>query len=64
MLTPEYLQGLPAELEKLYLRLEEETIADICRRIAKVGHISDTAEYQILRMRERCISPCWFVGVR
>lgn len=52
MLTPEYLQGLPAELEKLYLRLEEETIADICRRIAKVGHISDTAEYQILRMRE------------
>lgn len=52
MLTPEYLQGIPAELEKLYLRLEEETIADICRRIAKVGHISDTAEYQILRMRE------------
>ena len=52
MLTPEYLQGLPAELEQLYLRLEEETIADICRRIAKVGHISDTAEYQILRMRE------------
>lgn len=52
MLTPEYLQGLPAELEKLYLRLEEEIIADICRRIAKVGHISDTAEYQILRMRE------------
>ena len=52
MLTPEYLQGLPAELEKLYLRLEEETIADISRRIAKVGHISDTAEYQILRMRE------------
>lgn len=52
MLTPEYLQGLPAELEKLYLRLEEDVIADICRRIAKVGHISDTAEYQILRMRE------------
>lgn len=52
MLTPEYLQGIPAELEKLYLRLEEETIADISRRIAKVGHISDTAEYQILRMRE------------
>lgn len=52
MLTPEYLQGLPAELEQLYLRLEEETIADISRRIAKVGHISDTAEYQILRMRE------------
>lgn len=52
MLTPEYLQGLPAELEKLYLRLEEETISDISRRIAKVGHITDTAEYQILRMRE------------
>ena len=35
MLTPEYLQGAPAELEALFLRLEEEVIKDICRRIAK-----------------------------
>ncbi len=52
MLTPEYLQGAPAELEELYLKLEEEIIADICRRIAKAGYVTDTAEYQILRLRE------------
>lgn len=52
MLTPEYLQGLPAELEKLYLKLEEDIIADICRRIKLAGRLTDTAEYQVLRMKE------------
>lgn len=52
MLTPEYLQGLPAELEKLYLKLEEDIIADICRRIKLAGQLTDTAEYQVLRMKE------------
>ena len=52
MLTPEYLQGLPAELEKLYLKLEEDMISDICRRIKLAGQLTDTAEYQVLRMKE------------
>ncbi len=52
MLTPEYLQGLPAELEKLYLKLEEDIISDICRRIKLAGRLTDTAEYQVLRMKE------------
>ncbi len=52
MLTPDYLQGAPAELEKLFLKLEEEVIRDICRRIEKVGGLSDTAEHQIIRLRE------------
>ena len=52
MLTPEYLQGLPAELEKLYLKLEEDMISDICRRIKLAGRLTDTAEYQVLRMKE------------
>lgn len=52
MLTPEYLQGLPAELEKLYLKLEEDIISDICRRIKLAGQLTDTAEYQVLRMKE------------
>lgn len=52
MLTPEYLQGLPSELEKLYLKLEEDMISDICRRIKLAGQLTDTAEYQVLRMKE------------
>mgnify|MGYP004644812721 CR=1 FL=1 len=52
MLTPEYLQGLPSELEKLYLKLEEDMISDICRRIKLAGRLTDTAEYQVLRMKE------------
>lgn len=52
MLTPDYLQGAPAELEELFLRLEEDIIADICRRIAKTGYLTDSAEHQVLRLRE------------
>ena len=52
MLTPDYLQGAPAELEELFLRLEEDIIADICRRIAKAGYLTDSAEHQVLRRRE------------
>lgn len=52
MLTPDYLQGAPAELEELFLRLEEDIIADICRRIAKAGYLTDSAEHQVLRLRE------------
>lgn len=52
MLTPDYLQGAPAELEEIFLRLEEDIIADICRRIAKAGYLTDSAEHQVLRLRE------------
>lgn len=52
MLTPDYLQGAPAELEELFLRLEEDIIADICRRIAKAGYLTGSAEHQVLRLRE------------
>lgn len=52
MLIPDYLQGAPAELEELFLRLEEDIIADICRRIAKAGYLTDSAEHQVLRLRE------------
>ena len=52
MLIPDYLQGAPAELEELFLRLEEDIIADICRRIAKAGYLTDSAEHQMLRLRE------------
>lgn len=52
MLTPEYMQGAPAELEALFLRLEEEVIRDICRRIAKAGMLTESAEDQIERLRD------------
>lgn len=52
MLTPEYMQGAPAELEALFLRLEDEVIRDICRRIAKAGMLTESAEDQIERLRD------------
>ena len=36
MLTPDYLQGAPAELEELFLRLEEDIIADIRQALDQV----------------------------
>lgn len=52
MLTPEYMQGAPAELEALFLRLEEEVIRDICRRIAKAGMLTESVEHQMQRLKE------------
>lgn len=52
MLTPEYLQGAPAELEALFLRLEEDVIKDICRRIAKAGSLTDSAADQVERLKD------------
>lgn len=52
MLTPEYMQGAPAELEAIFLRLEEEVIRDICRRIAKAGMLTESAEHQMQRLKE------------
>ena len=52
MLTPEYLQGLPDELAALTENLEKQLIEDIARRVAKAGEITDTAAYQIMRLKE------------
>lgn len=52
MLTPEYLAGIPYQIEQLTLNLEEAILTDICRRIANAGYITETAEYQIMRLKE------------
>lgn len=52
MLTPDYLQNIPYQMEQLTLDLEEALLEDISRRIAKTGYITDTAEYQLLRLKE------------
>ena len=51
-LSPEYLQGLPEELENLALQFEADIIADISSRIAKAGSITDTAEYEMMLLKE------------
>ncbi|MBE7053393.1 MAG: phage capsid protein [Ruminococcaceae bacterium] len=47
MLTPEYLQNLSDEITSLYDSLNEFTINDIARRIAKTNDITDSAAWQI-----------------
>ena len=52
MLTPFQLANIPAPLVYLFEDLEEFIIADISRRIAKTGRITDTAAYQAMRAQE------------
>lgn len=51
-LTPEQLGQASARLNGLTQRLEKTILDDICRRIAKAGTVTDTAEWQILRLKE------------
>lgn len=52
VLTPEQLGEIPVKLEKLTRSFEEKLLEDIARRIAKAGTITDTAEWQIIRLKE------------
>ena len=51
-LTPEQLGEIPVRLEKLTRAFEETVLEDISRRIAKAGSITDTAEWQLIRLKE------------
>lgn len=51
-LTPEQLRETPVRLGKLTQDFEDSVLEDISRRIAKTAGVTDTAEYQILRMKE------------
>ncbi|MEZ3454453.1 MAG: phage minor capsid protein [Oscillospiraceae bacterium] len=51
-LTPEQLQEIPVRLEKLTRAFEETVLEDISRRIAKAGTVTDTAEWQLIRLKE------------
>lgn len=50
MLTPEFLESFPQPIFNLFQDLEDEILADISRRIAKTGKITDTAQWQIDRL--------------
>lgn len=52
VLTPEQLGEISVKLEKLTRSFEEKLLEDIARRIAKAGTITDTAEWQIIRLKE------------
>lgn len=52
MLSPEYLIDCAEEYAYLYSQLDSDICSDIARRIAKSGYITDTAEWQIEKLRE------------
>lgn len=51
-ITPEQLAEASTRLDKLTQKLEKTILDDICRRIAKAGTITDTAEWQMMRLKE------------
>ncbi len=51
-LTPEQLREIPVKLEKLTRNFEDTVLKDISRRIAKAGSVTDTAEWQLIRLKE------------
>lgn len=51
-LTPEQLGEIPVRLEKLTRAFEEKVLEYISRRIAKAGYVTDTAEWQLIRLKE------------
>lgn len=55
-LTPEELKNIPESFINLYQELEDFIIADIARRIAKVGSLTDSAKLETIRANEIGIS--------
>lgn len=51
MLKPDYLKGLPDNIQDIFLELEDEIIADISRRISKGLELTETADYQINQLK-------------
>lgn len=55
-LTPEELKNIPDSFINLYQEVEDFIIADIARRIAKVGSLTDSAKLETIRANEIGIS--------
>lgn len=51
MLTPDYLDQLPASVVDLYIQAEMDILADMARRIAKLGRITDATKWQMERLK-------------
>ena len=52
MLTPQYLMGVADPVVQVFSDFEDELVADIAERIVRMGYISETSEWQIMKARE------------
>lgn len=52
MLTPEYLDRLPEPVLELFRQVEEDILADMARRISKMGAVTETADWQRWRLEQ------------
>ena len=52
MLTPEYLDSLPEPVLELFRQVEEDILADMARRISKMGAVTETADWQRWRLEQ------------
>ena len=51
-LRADYLQDIAEELVPLYAQLQTDILEDVARRVAKTGRITETADWQMRKMRE------------
>ena len=49
MLPPEYLIGVADKLVQVYAAVEDEIVADAARRLVKMGYVSETTEWQLVK---------------
>lgn len=52
-ITPEFMYSLPLPLMRLYQRLEEQILEDICSRVAMTGEMTETAIEHIRSLKRR-----------
>lgn len=52
MLTPDYLENVPAPMMQLWQQVEEDILRDVARRIGKMNQITATADWQLWRREQ------------
>lgn len=52
-ITPEFMYSIPLPLMRLYQRLEEQILEDICSRVAMTGEMTETAIEHIRSLQRR-----------
>ena len=52
MLTPDYLENVPAAMMRLWQQVEEDILKDVARRIGKMNQITATADWQLWRREQ------------
>lgn len=52
MLTPDYLENVPAAMMQLWQQVEEDILKDVARRIGKMDDVTATADWQLWRREQ------------